>query len=58
MAGGSMIGRGNGRQAFNATEPDSNIFDRFSWANGMFGQMIIELEACYPGLLAESYQQE
>ena len=53
-----MIGRGNGRQAFNATEPDSNIFDRFSWANGMFGQMIIELEACYPGLLAESYQQE
>lgn len=29
---------------------------RFGWANGMFGQMILDLEKRMPNLLADSYQ--
>ena len=31
--------------------------DRFGWANGMFGQMILDIEKRFPHLLSEGYQQ-
>ena len=33
-----------------------NTNGRFGWANGMFGQMILDLEVRFPYLLEESYQ--
>ena len=37
------------------TEPKIPSNHRFGWTNGMFGQMILDLEARWPDLLAESY---
>ena len=31
--------------------------DRFGWANGMFGQMILDIDKRFPHLLSESYQE-
>ena len=37
---------------------DDKIWSRqwFGWANGMFGQMVIWLEGCRPGILERSFQ--
>lgn len=34
-----------------------NMSDRFGWANGMFGQMILDIDKRFPHLLSEGYQQ-
>lgn len=31
-------------------------YNRFSWANGMFGQLILDIEKRYPWLLDENFQ--
>ena len=35
----------------------TNTSDRFGWANGMFGQMILDIDKRFPHLLSEGYQQ-
>ena len=58
ILGTLKIGQGNGK--FPVCEMFLKLlliaFSRFSWANGMFGQMILHLESHKPYLLAESYQ--
>ena len=41
------------------TKPEKNCShdDRFGWANGMFGQMILDIEKRFPHLLLENYQK-
>lgn len=36
--------------------PWTDYNHRFGWANGMFGQMILDIEARMPHLLNDSYQ--
>lgn len=36
--------------------PRTDDYRRFGWANGMFGQMILDIEARMPHLLEDSYQ--
>ena len=35
----------------------TKMSDRFGWANGMFGQMILDIDKRFPHLLSEGYQQ-
>ena len=59
-----MTGRGNGKvYIYGSTficlerpEGATDTIDRFGWANGMFGQMILDIETRFPSLLLESYQ--
>jgi len=57
------IGPGNGKQWIEWFPPAILVEDkclqklhRFGWANGMFGQMILDLERRVPHLLSDSYQ--
>ena len=51
-------GQDNGLSPLSVLLQEGSLIDdnRFSWANGMFGQMILDLEKKRPYLLRESYQ--
>ena len=57
-------GQGSGRLAIfgwllfhpKLLKRSANTQDRFGWANGMFGQKILDVEKKFPSLLLESYQ--
>ncbi|KAL9127915.1 MAG: hypothetical protein Q9217_003301 [Psora testacea] len=53
---GSTDGLGLVHESINAHNANDWSRHWFGWANGMFGQLILELEAKWPELLEESYQ--
>ncbi len=54
----SNAGTGFIHESFDRNDP--NTFSRpwFSWANGLFGELILDLERRRPALLAETFSQE
>jgi uncharacterized protein len=52
----STNGLGLVHESISAFNESDWMRQRFSWANGLLGQMVLDLEARKPHLLAESYQ--
>lgn len=51
-------GTGFIHESFNKDDPDTFSRPWFAWANGLFGDLILDLERRRPALLAETFPQE
>jgi meiotically up-regulated gene 157 (Mug157) protein len=51
-------GTGFIHESFNKDDPDTFSRPWFAWANGLFGDLILDLERRHPALLAETFPQE